>query len=233
VSAAGDGLPAPPAEGPARTPKGRATRARLLAAAARQLATEGRVEVAAVARSCEVAPSVLYRYFPGRDGLAAAVVEAFYDEYQAAVFDRSLEDDPALPRDAGWMAREELRLEREVAFLYGHPLGRAVAAGLLHDAAATRVDAARLREHVAQAARNIRHGQRAGDLDAAVDAGLAAAAIIGALRTVLAEALSRDPPPPPASVVDAVVRIGRALLLPAVPARGERARARRDPAAAT
>ncbi|WP_320671109.1 TetR family transcriptional regulator [Patulibacter defluvii] len=200
--------------GPALTPKGRATRERLLAAAAEELRRHGSAEVAAVAARAGVAQSVLYRYFAGKDGLVAAVVDAFYDQYAAEVFDRSLEGDAALPPDAGWPEREALRLAREVGFLYAHPLGRPIATGLLHDAAATRADAARLREHVTAAARNIRHGQRAGELDPAVDAGLAAAAIIGGLRTMLAEALAREPPPPPAEIVDAALRVGRALLDP-------------------
>ena len=214
MSGAPDGaVPArAPDDGGPATAKGRATRARLLDAAAAQLAADGRIEVAAVAERCGVAPSVLYRYFAGRDGLVAAVVDALYDDYAAAVFERPLDEDPELPEDAGWLVREEHRIAREVAFLYAHPLGRAVAAGLVHDAAATQVDAARLRRHVAQAARNIEHGQRRGELDPAVDAGLAAAAIIGALRAVIADALGRSQPPPEAEVVATVVRVGRAVL---------------------
>lgn len=196
------------------TRKGQATRARLLAAAAEELRRHGSVEVAAAAARAGVAQSVLYRYFAGKDGLVAAVVDDFYDQYAREVFDDALTDDAELPAGATWPEREALRLVREVEFLYAHPLGRPIATGLLHDAAATRADAARLREHVAAATRNIRHGQRTGELDPAVDAGLAAAAIIGGLRTMLAEALARDPPPPATQVVTAALRVGRALLNP-------------------
>jgi len=190
-----------------RTPKGEATRARLLAVAGEELVAHGTVEVAAVAARAGVAASVIYRYFDGKDGLVAAVVHDFYDQYDAAVFAVAVP-----PGEGTWLEREAARIGREVRFLYAHPLGRAVAAGLLHEEAATRADAARQREQVAAAARNIRHGQRAGELPRTVDAGLAAAAIIGALRATLAEALGRARPPAARRVADTVVRAGAALL---------------------
>lgn len=192
------------------TSKGTATRARLLAAASAELREHGTCELARVAARAGIAQSALYRYFPGKDGLVEAVVHDFYDQYGAEVFD--VPAGPEMP-GATWMQREELRIAREVTFLYGHPLGRMVAAGLIHEAAAARADAIRLREQAAAAARNIRHGQRAGELNRDVDAGLAGAALIGGLRTMLAEALSRKSPPPQQRVVDAVVAMGRALLL--------------------
>jgi AcrR family transcriptional regulator len=190
------------------TAKGRATRERLLDAARAQLAAEGVIEVAAVAAASGVAPSVLYRYFDGKDGLVEAVVHDFYDEYDAEVFEADLRP------GATWLERETLRLRQEVAFLYRHPLGRAVAAGLLHEAAATRADAERQRRQAEAAARNIRAGQRRGEIPRTVDAGLAGAATIGALRAMLADALSRTPPPPEARVFAAALRVGRALLDP-------------------
>ena len=192
------------------TRKGQATRQRLLDIARDELAGHGSIEIAAVAERAGVAPSVLYRYFQGKDGLVEAVVHDFWDQYSAEVFDAQV--DGELP----WLEREVLRLRREVHFLYTHPLGRSVATGLLHEAAATRAGAIRQREQAHAAARNIRHGQRTGQLDPAIDAGLAGAAIIGALHAMLAEALGRDPAPPEHLVVDAAARLGRALL-PAPP----------------
>jgi AcrR family transcriptional regulator len=192
------------------TRKGQATRQRLLDIARDELAGHGSIEIAAVAERAGVAPSVLYRYFQGKDGLVEAVVHDFWDQYSAEVFDAPV--DGELP----WLEREVLRLRREVHFLYTHPLGRSVATGLLHEAAATRAGAIRQREQAHAAARNIRHGQRTGQLDPAIDAGLAGAAIIGALHAMLAEALGRDPAPPEHLVVDAAGRLGRALL-PAPP----------------
>ncbi len=190
------------------TRKGRATRERLLDAAAAELADDGRLELAAVAASAGVATSVLYRYFGSKDGLVAAVVDRFYDEYDEVVMDRDVAP------GASWLEREAIRLRAEVDFFYAHPLGRAVAAGLLHEAAATRADAARLQAHIAAAARNIRAGQRRGELDRSVDADLAAAAIMGALRATLGAALTKRRPPRAEAVAALALRTGQATLRP-------------------
>jgi AcrR family transcriptional regulator len=196
----------PAASATALTRKGKATRERLLAAAASELAASGGVEIARVAQRAGVAQSVLYRYFAGKDGLIGAVVHDFYDQYDSEVFNAPMEP------EATWTERETERLRREIEFLYAHPLGRVVAAGLMHEGAATRADAARQRQQAEAAARNIRHGQRTGELDASIDAGLAGAATIGALRAMLADALSRDPPPDEELVFEAAWRVGNALL---------------------
>ncbi|WP_203337537.1 TetR/AcrR family transcriptional regulator [Nocardioides limicola] len=191
---------------PGVTAKGRATRARLLAAAQEQLRQHGTLEIADVAAAAGVAQSVIHRYFGNKAGLVEAVVSSFYDDYDQAVF---LAD---LATDAGWLDREALRIEQEVAFLYDHPLGRRVASGLLHDAAATRVDAERTRQHADMAAKNIRKGQSSGELPDTVNPDLVGAAIIGALRAVLAAALSLDEPPSRDEVVATVTALSRPLL---------------------
>ncbi|HEY9417956.1 MAG TPA: TetR/AcrR family transcriptional regulator [Pseudonocardia sp.] len=188
------------------TPKGLATRQRLLDIARDDLARSGSIEIAVVAERAGVTPSVLYRYFQGKDGLIETVVHDFWDQYASEVFDV-----PAQPR-LSWMDSEVHRLRREVHFLYTHQLGRSVATGLLHEAAATRACAIRQREQAQAAARNIRHGQRTGQLSPIIDPGLAGSAIIGALHAMLAEALGRDPAPPEHVVVDAAAELGRALL---------------------
>jgi AcrR family transcriptional regulator len=190
----------------ALTAKGQATRQRMLDAAAAHLAAHGTIEVARIAEAAGVAPSVLYRYFDGRDGLVAAVVKDFYDSYEERVFARR-----DVPGNT-WPVREALRLEREIAFFYDHPLGRAVACGLLREPAAAQVDAERTRAQGQAAARNIRAGQRAKELSPAIDAGLAGAAIIGAVRVMLSEALARTPPARQRDVVKASLKIGAAVL---------------------
>jgi len=191
------------------TAKGRATRARLLEAAQEQLRVRGSVEIADVATAAAVSPSVIYRYFGNKFDLIHAVVTGFYDEYDESVFLADLEP------GSSWLEREVLRIEREIDFLYQHPLGPRVAAGLLHEPAATHVDAERQRKHAGMAARNIRRGQKQGELATTIDADLVGAAIIGALRAVLAAALSLDQPPPPAKVLATITQLSKALLPPA------------------
>jgi len=91
-------------------------------------------------------------------------------------------------------------------------LGRTIACGLLREPAAVQVDALRTRAQGEAAARNIRAGQRAGELAPAVDAGLTGAAIIGSVRSMLADALSRTPPADQQDVLAAAMTIGTALL---------------------
>jgi AcrR family transcriptional regulator len=194
--------------GPGATAKGRATRSRLLEAAQSELRERGLVEIADVAKTAGVAQSVIHRYFGNKAGLVEAAVSKFYDDYDRTVF---LVD---LAPEASWWDRESLRIEQEVAFLYDHPLGNRVAGGLLHEAAATRVDAERTRQHAVMAAKNIRRGQAAGELSADVNADLAGAAIIGALRTALAVALSLPEPPLRREVSETVISMARPLLQP-------------------
>ncbi|MCB0930825.1 MAG: TetR/AcrR family transcriptional regulator [Mycobacterium sp.] len=188
------------------TAKGRATKARLLSAARDALHRQGELEIAEVAEAAGVAQSVIHRYFTNKAGLVEAVVHDFYDSYDEVVFLA-----PLAP-NASWTDREQLRIQQEVSFLYDHPLGPRVAAGLVHEAAATRVDAQRQRQHAAMASRNIRRGQEAGELPGHVNADLAGAAIIGALRSVLAVALSLDEPPSREEVAATVTRLSLALL---------------------
>lgn len=194
--------------GPGATAKGRATRSRLLEAAQAELREHGLVEIADVAKTAGVAQSVIHRYFGNKAGLVEAAVSAFYDDYDRMVF---LLD---LAPEASWWDRESLRIQQEVAFLYDHPLGNRVASGLLHEAAATRVDAERTRQHAIMAAKNIRRGQAAGELSADVNADLAGAAIIGALRMALAVALSLPEPPMRREVAEIVISMARPLLQP-------------------
>lgn len=190
--------------------RGALTRRRLLDAAGRELIESGgRLEVAALARRAGASPALLYRYFGSKDGLVAAVVDEFYDDYDRAVF---------LAAGAGpgqdWQAGEQARIAREVAFLYAHPLARAVLGRTLQEPAAAHADARRVAAQVAVAARNVARGQRDGAVARHVDPGLAAAAFIGAFRELVGEALRRPEPPPRRALVRMMVAIGTAIVPP-------------------
>ncbi len=193
---------------PARTltRRGRTTRRRLLDAARDELVEAGgRLEIAALARRLDASPALLYRYFGSKDGLVAAVVDEFYDEYEAAVF-------LTVGHDSTWQVRERERIVREVAFLYSHPLACSVIARRLQEPAASHADARRLATQIDVAARNVARGQREGSVDPHIDVGLAAAAYLGAFREVVAAALGRPTPPPQAEIVGMVSAIGTAIV---------------------
>jgi len=191
----------------ARTARGAASRQSLIEAArAELLETGGTLEVANVAQRAEVSAGLLYRYFDGKDGLVAAVVNAFYDAYEAAVFAT------AMAPDSSWVERERLRLTREIEFLCDEPLAAVIVGRQLRETAAARADAERLARQIDLAARNVAHGQRAGEIDPAIDARLVAAAFMGAFRELMAEALSRDVTPSRASLLETIWQIGASTI---------------------
>ncbi|GAA1775086.1 TetR/AcrR family transcriptional regulator [Streptomonospora arabica] len=206
--AGGDGAAGAVGAGGAVSARGRATRARLLAGArAEILEGGGTLEVAAVARRTGVSAGLLYRYYAGKDGLVAAVVDDFYDGYDFEVFNTRLDD------SLSWPEREHARLGREIDFLCDAPLGRMIIGRRLREPAAAQTDAERLARQVDIAARSIAKAQREGELDGSFSPRLAAAATLGAFRELMAEALSGDGDPPRAELLEAMWRVGSSLLL--------------------
>ena len=168
------------------TDKGRRTQARLLEVAGRQLLESGHLEVTTVAERAGVSIGLLYRYFANKDGLITALVDEFYDRYEEAVFSE------IPPVDVHWSDFERERIRREVAFVFDEPLGRVIVGGPPAEPAAAHADARRLGRHIEMAARNIVHGQRRGEITVMVDPRLAAAAIIGGLRSCMAMAFADE-----------------------------------------
>jgi len=184
--------PAPP-----QTPKGRATRERLLTAA-RELAIRsgGQVELAAVAGAAGAVPSLVHRYFGSKAGLVGALVDAFFDRFQREVFDLDL------AAEGDWAHHERLRLEAGVRFHYREPFAVVLYGALARDPEVARRESARIAVIVQRAARSIRKAQRLGEIPVGVDPGLAGAAMFGAMRQVMVEALTRSRRPAPERVID-------------------------------
>jgi AcrR family transcriptional regulator len=200
------------------TAKGVATRQRLLDVARRvALETGGHIELAAVAEAAGVVPSLVHRYFGSKSGLVAALVNAFFDRFHAEVLDVHLDD------EGDWAHHERLRLERGVRFHYGEPLAGVIYGALARDPDVARTDAARNAFVVERAARSIRKAQRLGELPVGVDARIAGAAMFGAMRLVMVEALSRSPRPAPERVIEALWR-QVAAAVGISPERGRRSR---------
>ena len=193
------------------TPKGVATRRRLLDVARRvALDTGGHIELAAVAEAAGVVPSLVHRYFGSKSGLVAALMNDFYDRFHREVLDVDLD------AEGDWAHHERLRLERGVRFHYGEPLAAVIYGPLARDPDVAREDLARNLAVVERAARSIRKGQRRGELPLGVDPRMAGAAMFGAMRLVMVEALNRSPRPAPERVIEALWRqIAAAVGLPA------------------
>jgi AcrR family transcriptional regulator len=179
------------------TPKGRATRKRLLDVARRlALATGGDVELAKVADAAGVVPSLVHRYFGSKTGLVTALVDDFFDRLQAQVIDANLDD------QGTWPEHERIRLERGVRFHYAEPFAAVLYGPLARDPGVARKETARILFIVDRAARSIRKAQRRRELPVGIDPRLAGAAMFGAMRMVMVEALTRSPRPPVERVVE-------------------------------
>lgn len=163
-----------------------ATRARLLAAAAVELAAGcGRFEMADVARRAGLSVGLSYHYFGSKAGLLAALVEDFYERYDRVV----MQGNPLPGGD--WGGRERLRLRAMVAFHYSEPLAPIVLSRLSAEPEVSAVEARWLERHIALAAQNIRIGQARGEIPLETDAELLGAMVLGGLRQAIGQALSR------------------------------------------
>lgn len=161
------------------------TRRRLLDAAAAELvAREGQMEIGGVARRAGTAVGLSYHYFGSKAGLLAAVVEDFYDRYDAAVIDAN-----PLP-GAVWAERERLRVERLVDFMLAEPLAPLVLARLSAEPEVAAVEARRLARHLTLGADNIAGAQAKGQLPAGLDPRLRIGMIMGGLRQAIGQALT-------------------------------------------
>jgi len=184
-----------------RTAKGEATRRRLLEVARKvALQTGGHIELARVADAAGVVPSLVHRYFGSKSGLVSALVDQFFDRFHGEVLDVDLD------AAGDWARHERLRLERGVRFHFAEPFAAVLYGPLARDPDVARKDAARIAVVVDRAARSIRRGQRRGELPVGVDPRLAGAAMFGAMRLVMVEALGRSPRPSPERVIELLWR---------------------------
>jgi AcrR family transcriptional regulator len=169
----------------AKTARGHASRARLIAAARDELIERsGNLEVDSVARRAGTSTGLIYRHFGSRAGLIGAVVDDFYGRYRS----EALETNPA--PGASTAVRERLRAELSVAFHYRDPLAPVILGNLHLDNEIVVEETAQLDEIIELAAKVMRLGQRRGELPRDRDPELIAAMVIGGMRRVLARALA-------------------------------------------
>jgi AcrR family transcriptional regulator len=174
----------------------------LLRAAADELVERrGVLEVGPVAARAGVSVGLIYRHFGSKAGLLAAIVGDFYVRFDAEVLD----GDPA--PGAGWAERERRRTELAVAFHYDDELAPIILARLARDPEVAAVEARHMRIQVARGAQNVARGQRDGEIPEDIDAGIAAALILGGVRQALVEVLARREPPPREVLADQLWRL--------------------------
>jgi AcrR family transcriptional regulator len=183
-----------------------ATRQRLLDAAVDDLvARDGTLEVGSVADRAGVSTGALYHHFGSKGGLLGALVHDFYARLDEEVVA------PSLAEHGDWAQREQARIKRTVAFQYREPLAT-VLATLAREPEVAAADAPYMAELIAAAERNLRAAQRDGEISSDIDAGIAAATIIGGIRQALAQVLARKRRPDPDFVADELWRLVRAAI---------------------
>lgn len=156
-------------------------------------------EISELAAKAKVSNGLAYHYFGSKDGVIEAVIERFYLRYSDVIDRRA---DP----DIDWGVRERTRLEEAIAFLYGEPFATVVFGTLSHSSA-TLCEIAHQRVMTANAALNIRSGQKRGQIADSIDPDLAGAAIAGAIRQTLATAMQMQPRPSPAVLAEQLWRL--------------------------
>src|SRR4051812_45318406 len=184
-----------------QTPKGSASRARLLHAASEELIErDGALEVMSVAARAHGSVGLIYRWFDSKAGLLAAVVDDFYDRQDAAFIDM----DPAPGRT--WAERERARTELAVAFHYDDPLAPIVLSTLTKLPSIAAIEQQRLNRQIEEATKNLRHGQKTKEIPRNLDPELVGAMVLGGTREVLRHALARDKPPARRAVTEELWR---------------------------
>lgn len=174
------------------TTKGKATRDKLLQAA-RTLAIEsqGHVELAQVAKQCDVVAGVVHRYFGSKSGLISALVDDYYDRFHSQVLELYLND------TGDWAAHERLRLKLGVQFHYQEPLSAVLHGTFVRDPVVASKEAQRIDGVIDLTARGIIRAQKRGELAPDIDPELAGAAMFGAMQLIFAKALNREQRPTP------------------------------------
>lgn len=171
------------------TPKGEASRQRLLQAAADQLvAGEGAFELSSVATDAGVSVGLCYRYFGSKAGLIAAVVADYFDRFAAVFY---VERNPG----QDWLEQGRKRTANTVDFFYADPLGRIVLTLLAREPDVVVVQRACMDKLIDGTTTFIKRGKKAGFIPAHVDPELTAAMILGGMLEGLAAGVSRVPRP--------------------------------------
>ncbi|MBL1079368.1 TetR/AcrR family transcriptional regulator [Nocardia sp. 2] len=171
----------------ARAPLGR--QQLLDAARAELIDGNGVVDLHALKRRSGLSTGALYHHFGSKAGLLVAVYEQFHAGLVAAIADDTL------PPGGHWGDREQARTRNFVAYHFGDPLAELLLTRIVLEPEVAELEAGALARLTASAGRNIRQGQLDGDIDPAIDAELAGACIIGAVRYGIADQLRRDPRP--------------------------------------
>lgn len=165
--------------------------AKILAAAEAILRdSDGELEMGQVAEKAGVSVGLAYHYYGSKSGMLGAIIDAFYDRYNAVV-------NQYIDPDIKWGVREKQRLSAAVAFLYSDPMAPIILGKMAQTNQVAAVESARHEEMIEMAARNVGSGIKRGDIGHHIDPAIAGAAITGAMRAAIIHAMGMRPRPKP------------------------------------
>lgn len=151
----------------------------------------GQLEMQAVAKRAKVSVGLAYHHFGSKAGLIAAVVEAFYQQLDEAVFART-----QWPREA-WAERERDRIAAYIAFHYGHAFAPLAIGTLSRAPEVLDIERAFTERQLAGGAQMLTDGRRQGLIPDDADPHLTIALMIGGIRQAVIGALTQQPRPDP------------------------------------
>lgn len=158
-----------------------------MAAAALELCRgDGDFEMSSVAQTAGVSVGLAYHHFGSKAGLVAAVVEQFYEELDQEVM-------MAKFGLSDWAEREHLRVKRNVAFHYRHPLAAVILRRLRREPGVLEIEHARIKRQVTEGTRNIQSAQKQGTVFPDLEPEAAAAFTLSGMRSLIAIALESPP----------------------------------------
>ena len=172
-----------------RTARGESTRERILEAArAEIIASQGGMQLAAVAKRAGVSPGLPYRYFESKSALLVAVVQSFFDAVDDTVYRPVFEE-----VSPDWWEREKARIAALVGFFYDEPLGAFIVTQLAGDAAVVEARHTRMTRQIRGAARNVKTGKKLGRVPAHIDEQIGGALLMGGVYEAIDLALTSKP----------------------------------------
>ncbi len=170
------------------TARGEATRRRLLDAAIEELAANGGdVEFAAVTKRAGTSAGLPYRYFKSKSGMIAALVDEFFDGWEAVAYRPTFSD---ISDD--WWECEKVRIEKTVDYFFDHPLAPLIFTQLAGDAEVVGSVRQRVDAQVRGAAKNVRRGKSLGRVPSHIEPNLTGALLMGGVSQALASALAKS-----------------------------------------
>ncbi|UYQ73529.1 TetR/AcrR family transcriptional regulator [Pelagibacterium flavum] len=166
------------------------------AAEAELIAGHGQFEMQAVAKRAHVSVGLAYHHFGSKAGLIAAVVEAFYQRLDEAVFSNI-----KWPSES-WAERERGRIGAYIAFHYADPFALLVIGSMSRAPEVLDVEKAFTDRQLAAGARMLDEARRLGVISDDADPHLTIAMMIGGIRQAVVGALMQDPRPDPENLTN-------------------------------